>query len=267
MKNISYAALAGLLALGACKNSLGDIPTSRPTGIVTLGTGDAVNGIHEMRPSAYFVDAVNVSIPSSRTINDQCVQIPYPGTGQLAPLSQINAGPQVTVATAADTAQLLPAPADVNGYVFYQLPTNDSMRVTPGEQVHLTIPGASGGFDPFDFSALGPDSLFVHPIEASSDSTGVLPILWNPQTPGTTSVVVELEFSVSPTGTAPNTQIFCSFNDDGQDTVSAQLSNLWRSGGARHVHAYRWVTTVTSNANQQVVAIAQYSTDSTHIVP
>ena len=44
MKNISYVALASLAMLSACKNSLGDIPTSAPVGVVTFPTGDAFNG-------------------------------------------------------------------------------------------------------------------------------------------------------------------------------------------------------------------------------
>lgn len=265
MKHISYVALAGLFVLSACKN-LGDIPTSRPSGIVTLGTGDAPGGVHKMSPTAYFVDAVNISFPNSRTILDQCTQLSYPGTTFIAPLSQIPAGAAVTIASPLDTAQLLPAPVDANGYIIYRMSANDSMRVVPGVQNHVTIPGATNGFDAFDFGSVGADSLFVQPIEANPDSTHALPIQWNAQTPGTTSIGLQLEFNTSASGSTPNSQIFCSFDDDGHDTVPELMSNAWRNGGAQRVHAYRWVTTVTSNGNQQVIVISQYSTDSTHVL-
>jgi hypothetical protein len=269
MKNISYVALASLCVLSACKNSFGDIPRSAPVGVLTFPTGDSPSGVHRMSPTAYFVDAVNVTIPNSHVINDACTQIAYPGVSSIAPLSQIAAGPEVTIATTLDTAQLLPAAPDVNGYVFYKLPANDSMRIKPGLQAHVTIPGDPSGFTAFDFGALTADSLFVQPIESIADSTQALPITWNSQTPGTTSFVLELEFNTSGGGSSPNSQIFCSFNDVGQDTVPSILANAWRAGGAQRVHAYRWVTTTVggpSGDNHSVVVISQYTTDSTSIV-
>lgn len=269
MKNISYVALAALFVLGACKN-LGDIPKSAPVGVLTLSTGDAVDGVHTMSPTAYFVHAVNVTILNSHIIRDSCEQDPYPsGVPTIIPLAQIPAGPQVTVATTLDTAQLLPAAADANGYVIYKLATGESMRIKPGLTAHVTIPGATNGFSAFDFDVPTADSLFVQPISADSGSTKALPLSWNAQTPGTTQFVIDLQFNVSSDGSAPNSQILCSFNDDGEDTVPARLANLWRKGGAQRVHAFRWVSTTIGSPvgdPDAVVVISQYATDSTHVL-
>jgi hypothetical protein len=268
MKHISYVALVSLVVLSACKNSFGDIPTSAPVGIVTFPTGDAFGGVHTMSPSAYFIDAVNVTIPNSHIINDQCQQLPYPGVATITQLSQIAAGSQVTVRTTLDTANLLPQPADANGYVFYKLAVNDSMLIHPGLTAHITIPGADPGFSAFDFDVPTADSLFVQPLTVDVHDTDALPLSWNQQTPGTTQFVIELEFNGNGGG-SPNTQIFCSFNDDGQDTVPATLANLWRAGSAQKIHAYRWMTTTVGSPvgdSDAVVVISQYTTDSTQMI-
>ncbi len=265
MKQLSYACMFGLLVLGACK-SLGDLPTSRPFGLVTVATGDAVGGVHTTSPTAFFVNAVNVSIPQSQLINDTCAQIAFPSSATIAPLSQINAGPQVTISTALDTVQLLPAAADLNGYVFYKLAAGDSARIAPGSTIRVNVPGATNGFDPFNVTAVTADSLFVQPVDGNPANTGELPITWNAQTPGQTSFVIELEFNANQSGAA-NTQIFCSFNDDGSHSVEPTLANRWRAGSSRHIHAYRWITSTTSTGSDEVVVLSQYTTDSTHIAP
>jgi hypothetical protein len=265
MRTASYAALCGLLALGACK-TLGDIPTSRPLGFVTVATGDAVGGVHRTSPSAYFVNAVNVSIPQSQIVNDACVRLAFPSTTNVAPLTQIAAGPQMTIATTLDTAQLLPAPADINGYIIYRLAANDSIRIVPKSTIRVTIPGATDAFDPYDFTAVTADSLFVQPVDGNPAATGDLPITWNAQTHGQSSIVIELEYNASAAAGAPNEQVLCSFDDDGTHTVDDSLATHWRTGNVRHVHAYRWITTTTSNNASEVVVLSSYATDSTHII-
>lgn len=268
MKTASCVALALLTTLGACKN-LGDIPKTAPIGVLTFPTGDAVSGVHTMSPSGYFIDAVNVTIPNSHIINDACQQIPYPGTVQVTPLSQIPAGPQLTVKTTLDSVDLLPAAPDVNGYVFYKLAAGDSMLIRPGLTAHVTIPGATDGFSAFDFDVPTADSLFVEPITADPAATGEIPLTWNQQTPGSTQFVIELIFATASAGGIPNTQIFCSFNDDGEDTVPADLSTLWRKGSAQRIHAYRWLTTTVGSPvgdADAVVVISQYTTDSTRVL-
>ena len=268
MKTSSSVALALLLGLGACKN-LGDIPTSAPIGVLTFPTGDAVNGVHTMSPTGYFIDAVNVTIPNSHIINDACQQIAYPGTSQVTPLSQIPAGPQLTIKTTLDSADLLPAAADVNGYVFYKLAAGDSMLIRPGLTAHVKIPGATDGFSAFDFDVPTADSLFVQPVTADPAATDAIPLTWNSQTPGSTQFVIQLIFATASSGGVPNSQIFCSFNDDGQDTVPATLSSLWRQGSSQRIHAYRWLTTTVGSPSgdpDAVVVISQYTTDSTHVL-
>lgn len=80
MKRFLFVAASSLLVLGACK-SLDAVPSSISLGLVTISTGDAVSGAHTTSPTAYFVDAVNVSIPNSNQNADTCAVIGYPGTG------------------------------------------------------------------------------------------------------------------------------------------------------------------------------------------
>jgi hypothetical protein len=269
MKRSLFVAVAVLLAVAACKSSFGDIPTSIPLGIVTVAMGDATGGVHTTSPAAYFVDAVNVSIPNSATSADTCAQLAFPGLVNTAPLSQIDAGTPVIVSTVTntgvDTAFITPQAADANGYIFYRLPVNDSIQIKPGSTSHVTIPGATNGFDAFSMDFVNADSLKIQPIDATVDSTGDLTINWNPQNGRSASVVLQLEFSTTGSGLA-NSQIFCQFTDNGSHAVQATLANLWRAGGAKHVHAYRFLTTITNDNTDQLDIVSQYSTDLTTIL-
>lgn len=263
MKRFLFVAAASLVVLSACK-SLDSVPTKLELGVVTVTTGDGASS-HTTSPSAYFVDAVNVAIPNSAVNADTCAQIGYPGSSQVSPLAQINAGQPVILATTLDTAQLMPAPADVNGYIFYRLPANDSIRVVPGSTSRVTIPGASNGFHAFNFTYTNADSLKLGPILASADSTHDLPLTWNPQNGQNASVVVELEFG--PTLSGINQQIFCQFTDNGSHSVQASFANTFRTAAAKRVHAFRFLTTFSNDGTDEVVVISTYATDSTVLVP
>jgi hypothetical protein len=269
MKRSLFVAVAVLFAVAACKSSFGDIPSSVPLGIVTVAMGDALGGVHTTSPTAYFVDAVNVSIPNSGTSADTCAPLAFPGLSNTASLSQIDAGTPVTVTTVTnttpDTAQLLPQPADVNGYIFYRLLTGDSIEVKPGSTSHVTIPGSANGFNPFSRDFVNADSLKLQPIDATTDSTGDLTLTWNPQNGPRASVVVQLEYSSIGAGLA-DSQIFCQFTDNGSHAVQANFANLWRNGTGKHVHAYRFLTTITNDGTDQLDIVSQYTTDSTTIL-
>jgi hypothetical protein len=265
MRKSLFAVALLLSTMAACKSSFGDIPSSIPLGVVTVAMADAPSGVHTTSPAAYFVDAVNVNIPNSGTSADTCAQLAYPGTATSAPLSQIDAGTPVIVATTTDTAQLTPRPADVNGYVFYRLPSNnDSITVRPGSTARVTIPGASNGFHAFNQTFVNADSLALQAIDATPDSTGDLTLHWNPQVGPRASVVVQLIYASG--GGLANTQIFCQFTDNGSHAVEARLANLWRAGGAKHVHAYRFLTTITTDGTDQLDIVSQYTTDSTLVL-
>jgi hypothetical protein len=265
MKRSLFVAVAVLVALGACKSGFGDIPTTVPLGVVTVAMGDAPGGTHTTSPAAYFVEAVNVSIPNSATSADTCAQLAFPGQINTAPLTQVDAGTPVVVAAEADTAILTPQAADANGYVFYRLPVGDSILIRPGSVSRVTIPGANNGFGDFNSTFTNADSLKLDPIDATADSTGALTLHWNPQVGPTASVVVQLEFATTSTGLA-NSQIFCQFTDNGSHDVEPRLANLWRNGSAKHVHAYRFLTTITNDGTNQLDIVSQYSTDSTTII-
>ena len=264
MKRLLFVAAASSLVLTACK-SLDAIPSSIPLGFVTVAMGDAPSGAHTTSPTAYFVDAVNVLIPNSANNADTCAQIGYPGTQRVSPLSQIDAGTPVILATTLDTAQLTPTAADSNGYIFYKLPIGDSIRIVPGSRGKVTIPGASNGFHAFDFAFVNADSLHLNPIYAGADSTHDLPLTWNPQLAQQASVVVQLEYATG--ASTINTQIFCQFTDNGAHSVQASMANAWRAASVKKVHAYRFLTTFNHDGTDEVVVNSTFSTDSTVIHP
>lgn len=261
MKRFLFVAVATTLMLGACK-TLEDVPTSVPLGFVTVQMADAPS-VHRTSPTAYFVDATNVTIPNSLQNADTCAQIDYPGlSGVVRPLAQIAAGTPVTYATTIDTAQLTPSPADANGNIFYRLASGDSLDIRPGSVNRLTIPGAPNAFHAFDYTFTIADSLKIQPLAAGTDSTHDLNVTWNAQSGA--SVVVQLIYSDT---TTQKKQIFCQFTDNGSHAVQASLANKWRAGTAKRVHAYRFLTSFKNDGAQEVVVLSTYSTDSTTILP
>ena len=264
MRKSLFAVAALMFTMAGCKGSLEDIPKSVAVGVVTVALADAPNGIHNTSPTAYFVDASNVNLPNSAVSADTCAQLPFPGVSTPTPLPQLDAGTPVIFATPTDTVQLTPTAPDVNGYVFYRPPAHDSIAVRPGLTSRVTIPGSSNGYHAFDYQFTNADSLAIEPIDATPDSTGDLTLTWNPQVGKTASVVVELEWAS--TGSTPNTQIFCQFTDNGSHAVEKRLANLWRAGAQKHVHAYRFLTSITNDNTDQLDVVSQYSTDSTQII-
>jgi hypothetical protein len=264
MRKSLFAVAALMFTMAGCKGSLEDIPKSVAVGVVTVALADAPNGIHNTSPTAYFVDASNVNLPNSAVSADTCAQLPFPGVSTPTPLPQLDAGTPVIFATPTDTVQLTPTAPDVNGYVFYRPPAHDSISVRPGLTSRVTIPGSSNGYHAFDYQFTNADSLAIEPIDATPDSTGDLTLTWNPQVGKTASVVVELEWAS--TGSTPNTQIFCQFTDNGSHAVEKRLANLWRAGEGKHVHAYRFLTSITNDGTDQLDVVSQYSTDSTTIL-
>jgi hypothetical protein len=264
MRKSLFAVAALLFTMAGCKGSLDSIPQSVSVGVVTVAMADAPNGIHNTSPAAYFVDAKNVSLPNSSVSADTCAQLPFPGINTPTPLPQLDAGTPLIFASQNDTVQLTPGTPDVNGYVFYRPPANDSIAVRPGLTSSISIPGATNGFDAFTYQFTNADSLAIEPIDATPDSTDDLTLTWNPQVGKTASVIVELEWATS--GGTPNTQIFCQFTDNGSHAVEKRLANLWRAGAQKHVHAYRFLTSITNDGTDQLDVVSQYSTDSTHVL-
>ena len=263
MKRILFVSAASLLVLSACK-SLDAIPSSVPLAFISISTGDAPS-VHRTSPTAYVVDAVNVSIPNSASSADTCAEIGFPGNTAVTPLAQVAAGSPVVVATTLDTAQLTPTPVDVNGYIFYRLPANDSIRIVPGSTGRVTIPGAPNAFHAFNFTFVNADSLKLAPLEASPDSTHDMPVAWSPQIGTQASIVLQLEFGTS--ASSVTSQIFCQFTDNGAHSVQASLANVWRAANFRRVHAYRFLTTFNNDGTDEAGVISTYATDSTVINP
>ncbi len=263
MKKLLFVVAVPAFAMAACKSSLGDIPSSIPLGVVTIAMGDAPS-VHRTSPVAYFVDAVNVSIPNSANSADTCAQLAYPGANTPATLTQLDAGTPVIVQTTTDTAQLTAQAPDVNGYVFYRMAANDSITIRPGSTSSIVIPGATNGYHAFNTTFVNADSLAVQPINAAADSTGDLTLNWNPQLGQHASTVFQLLFSTG--GGAPNTQIFCQFTDNGTHAVEARLANLWRAGTSKRVHAYRFLTNIANDGTDQLDIVSQYSTDSVQVL-
>jgi hypothetical protein len=263
MKKSLFVAAALLISIGACK-TLDDIPSSIPLGFLTLATQDEGTTVHKTLPVAYFVRAVNVVIPNSNSSADTCADIPFPGIASISPLAQLDAGTPVIVAMTTDTAQLTPQPLDLNGYILYKLPAGDSLTVVPGSVGRFSGPGATNGFNAFNQTFTTADSLHLAPVDASTANTGALTLSWNPQGSARASIVVQLEFNATSAG-APNEQILCQFTDNGTHDVESSKANIWRAGEAKHIHAYRFVTSASNDGTDELVILSQYSTDGTQI--
>lgn len=242
-----------VLTIAACRN-LGDLPTSRPVGVVNVLTDSILPGAghYATEPQAVFFNASNIILPDSRLALDSCRTDTVPGPGQVPVLNQLNAGEPILFTT--DSIANVPMDTvDSSGITVYT--PGHLVPFTPGSNVTFNVPGsnAANGFPPFTITAPTANALVLGPIDTST--TDSLSVTWNN---GNANAGVVIEFL-----NATPQRVFCSFIDDGVHEVPAALVQPWKSGGNLHVHAYRWLTTFQANGTPAMLVISEFDTDKT----
>ena len=186
-------------------------------------------------------------------------------TRRHAPLSQINAGTPVIVATDDRHGAAHAAARGRERLCFYKLPAGDSIVDRPGLHVARDHPRHVERLQRLQRrpSSTPTRSRFSRSMRRRQHGRSHDHL----ESAGRSARVGRAAARVRNGLRLANSQIFCQFTDNGIARGEARLANLWRAGGAKHVHAYRFLTTITNDGTDQLDIVSQYSTDATHRPP
>ena len=264
MRKSLFAIAALLLTIVGCKGSLEDIPSSVAVGVVTIATCRCAERHSQHESHGVFRECENVSIPNSSVSADTCAQLPFPG------INYANPTPAARRGNAGDLRD-----SERYGAAHTRKPRCERLRLLPhsGERQHCREAGADlARHDSRSDERLSRVRLRIHergfarPRADQRDSRQHRRSLAHLESAGRQDRIGRSGARVGDHGWTPDTQIFCQFTDNGSHAVEKRLANLWRAGTAKHVHAYRFLTSITNDGTDQLDVVSQYSTDSTHII-
>ncbi|MFL5576475.1 MAG: hypothetical protein ACJ79S_10955 [Gemmatimonadaceae bacterium] len=217
-------AVAAILALGACQDSIPPVRT-RPIGLFTINVdGDARPD--STSPSAAFFRAQGVDLLDSRFASDQCAIRGYSAdAGQGNSFPGVNAGEALEVELASGKRQLVPSESPSGR--LYTLPTGQLLGITPGEIATLRVPGDAAGFPattvtietvkPFDFQPIPEPAV-----------GGDVDVTWSGGGSVSSAMVLSLRYQ-SQAQSAVQSQVICILVDDGTHTIPAEVLGEWRN--------------------------------------
>lgn len=249
--------LVAIGALGACKS---DLTTNVPPltyGILTVGDSQRTDsGSFSVRPVGLFYVAPRQVLPNSLSPLDSCV-LAGVGAGPESPVTYVSAGDSVAVATADTTAYLIPQ--TVSGGTSYVLRGTGAISYTPGDLFTFAVPGAAGGIPAGTVRILSVQPLTVDSVLVEPPADSAMTVTWDANGDDSTRVNVFLQYAAIPGGEI-DSQLFCSWVDDGSGTIPAFLASRWRaaSTSSRRASAFRWRTSVTLADSAALLGVARY---------
>ncbi len=218
------AVLAVLVVVTACLDPL-PVPQGR-YGAITAPTFAGTGGGYTVRPQAAFygnTDLSYVPFPS-----DTCLITSYSDSSAVTGgLRFLNAGDFLQTSVSGRVDTLLPIP-DLNLRV-YEFPVSTGIPFTPGDTLTVVVPGASfpaSAVSVRTAEAFTHDSITVPAVGAGLNLT------WTPAVASGTHMTFSLRYHNGFGTIALNEQIFCSFIDDGSQTIPTGYLDGWRDAAA-----------------------------------
>jgi hypothetical protein len=210
-----------VLAVVAC-DQLTKPAALDPYGFMVMNARVKSNGTYTTQPTAYFYTSYQINLASAGAAWDSCRVYPYDPTATSGGASYLQAGSSLGVSVSGHSDVLLPASATTAG------PYNMSaagMPFNPGDTVKLTIPGDKSGFP-----AATVLSKTAEPFSVDSLVTPVLgqgmPLKWTTPSDNNSAMLFSFFYS-NVGGPTPNEEIYCSYVDNGADSVPAYLINKY----------------------------------------
>jgi hypothetical protein len=192
-------------------------------------------------PVASFFRSAQLTISSSTSPADQCIETPYDPDQEGADLGDIsfyNAG-AVTVEADDVTRQLARV---VEGEVErYEITSGGGLPYEPGDTVEFIVAGTTGGFPAFSIRARTAEEFtFTEPSVPAAGQP--IALSWTTGVPAGSAMLVSLRYRSASATTGLDRQIYCEMVDDGSFSVPAQLATGWRVAAARETAMSRWRT-------------------------
>ena len=250
--------VVGLGLLGACESDLGPL-VPRDWGLITIDH-QMVGGGDFTRPQALFYSSLSSPTLSGRSASDVCGRFQYPSPPSLQTIDEIPAGDRVTLTV--NGAQYSLVPTMIDGRRPYSVP-DPGIAYRPGDSVVVEIPGVAGGFPSVTIRGRTAEPFSVGPVDTAL--TGSPTVTWTPAGDDSSRMVFSLQYhdELRP-GAGINSQLFCTFLDDGSGAIPEALLQGWQtSTGGRRVQAVRWRTALQTASDAMVYLVSTYTVTKT----
>lgn len=229
-----FSACLFLLATGSACQSF-DVE-NRQFAIINISAQPDGEG-YSATPAAFFFEGMSIRLSTTDVGAEGCVDRPIvPPSAET--YTYIDAGSSISLTHAGETRQLVPEL--VSGRVTYELPGNETMAVTPGDLVTISIPGAIGGFPA---TLLGTQTVIEftpNPVTVSRSATGSVELTW--QSPTAVAPGSAMFYSLAYAGDGagiPDREIACVFVDDGTGLIAPSELAGFRASDFHTITAQR----------------------------
>lgn len=236
----SFALLPiGLLA-GACASTE---PESSQFAIINIPIVASGVGFKSV-PRAFFFEGRGVQLSSTEVSLEGCTIQPLREFVP-PPFNFIDAGDTVEI-DAGESSALLTHNFGPLGDDIYQPEAGDSLTLTPGGRVSVSIPGAIGGFPSQNFETTVVEAFTPSTVTLTADDAAPLDVTWGPESslPGT-AMIYSFRYA-GPEEATLDTEVACIFRDDGSGTVPPEALAGFRASGIRVILAQRALTMMES---------------------
>jgi hypothetical protein len=237
-KTRAVAALAAVIVAAgsvACNESL-SLDENSTWGFIFLQAQDGGGGTYRVAPNGVFFLGQITGIPDSRVRPDSCFE-PRAFTGESSTFEGVtflDAG--ATITTRLGTVSHEIPRTVVGGNTSYELLGGATLDYTPGDSVHVTIPGATGGFPQANVNGRSAEAFTIQPLVVPTDNKPIQ-LRWTPAPDTGSSMILSLRFRAN--NSTQTVEIPCAFNDDGIDSILFADYSPW-----------------TATTNQQTTSVA-----------
>jgi hypothetical protein len=193
-----------------------------PFGFMVMNARARSNGVYTTQPTAFFYTSYQVNLASAAAAWDSCRVYPYDATATTGGAGYLGAGSSLSVSVSGRSDVLSPASTTTPGP--YNM-SSTGIIFTPGDTVKLTIPGDKNGFPAATVVSKTAEPFTVDPMVTPPFGQG-MPLKWSSPTDNNSAMLFTFLYSNSG-GSTPNEEIYCSYVDNGQDSVPAYLMSKY----------------------------------------
>lgn len=227
----SLITLAAAVTVAGCNLSTSDSGGS-PFGIGIITTQGGT-GAYSMTPAIAFYRVPGAQLINSNVSHDTCFVTTYSAGADTGSTfaTTVSAGDYVAFQVGATTDTLKRANA-LDPY--YR--AGAALDFTPGDSMIVKVPGDPNGFPASEFRAGTAEAFTVDPITSVVEGDDI-PVTWTPSpSPGSAML---MSFRYADDNVELNTQVACSFIDDGSAVVPGGTMANWVRATLRNAQAQR----------------------------
>lgn len=209
-----------VLALSACLDT--NLPARERIGLVDIRAWNN-GGTPVIRARGVFYNIAGLqlfpAVPQECGLYGYTPPVPSDNAGET-----ISAGSMVSFTVAGFSENAIPNPLAT--FPIYTFPAGSYLDFTAGDSVLVSIPGATGGFEPMAIRSRLAEPFTANPLPEYVENQPMT-VTWQPATEPGSVMVVSLRYNSTPGATQPDLEIACAFEDDGSGTISSTLANGW----------------------------------------